>query len=145
TRYQTALRPAPKPLMTRAFLPAEGAHRKAKFQVIQWVMFDQTPEEGRPGRAPSINVLGGPLQPCSAEPLTGFYRDACCNTGREDRGLSPGCVVMTAEFLAFSKSCGNDLSTPMPQFGFAGLKPGDRWCLGAPRWQEASEAAPAAP
>ena len=100
-------------------------------------MFDQTPEQGRPGRAPSINVLGGALQPCSLDPVTGFYRDGCCNTGREDLGLHTVCVVMTAEFLAFSKAQGNDLSTPMPQYGFAGLKPGDRWCLCAPRWQEA--------
>ena len=100
-------------------------------------MFDQTPEEGRPGRAPSINVLGGALQPCSHQPPTGFYRDGCCNTGREDVGLHTVCVVMTAPFLAFSKAQGNDLSTPMPQYGFAGLKPGDRWCLCAPRWREA--------
>src|SRR5215467_13066594 len=103
-------------------------------------MFDQTPEEGRPGRVPSINVLGGALQPCSREPMTGFYRDGCCNTGREDLGLHTVCVVMTAEFLAFSKAHGNDLSTPMPQYGFAGLKPGDRWCLCAVRWKEALEA-----
>jgi len=103
-------------------------------------MFDQTPEEGRNGRAPSINVLGGPLQPCSVAPLTGFYRDGCCNTGREDMGLHTVCVVMTAEFLAFSKACGNDLSTPMPDYGFAGLKPGDRWCLCADRWKEAFDA-----
>src|SRR5207237_4587698 len=92
------------------------------------------------GRAPSINVLGGPLQSCSVEPLTGFYRDACCNTGREDMGLHTVCVVMTAEFLAFSKGQGNDLSTPMPQFGFAGLKPGDRWCLCAARWLQVQQA-----
>ena len=79
-------------------------------------MFDQTPEEGGSGRAPSINVLGGPLLPCSAEPLTGFFRDGCCNTGREDHGLHTVCTVMTAEFLAFSKAAGNDLSTPMPQY-----------------------------
>ncbi len=103
-------------------------------------MFDQTPEEGRPGRAPSINVLGRALQSCSAEPLTGFSRDACCNTGREDHGLHTVCVVMTAGFLAFSKAAGNDLSTPMPQYGFAGLKPGDRWCLCAARWKEALDA-----
>ena len=103
-------------------------------------MFDQTPEQGRPGRVPSINVLGGPLQPCSAEPLTGFYRDGCCNTGREDIGLHTVCAVMTAEFLAFSKASGNDLSTPMPEYGFAGLKPGDRWCLCAARWKEALDA-----
>jgi len=107
-------------------------------------MFDQTPEEGRPGRAPSINVLGEPLKPCSVQPLTGFYRDGCCNTGREDVGLHTVCVVLTAEFLAFSKKAGNDLSTPMPQYGFAGLKPGERWCLCAERWKEAL-AAGAAP
>src|ERR1700716_4767636 len=100
-------------------------------------MFDQTPEEGRPGRAPSINVLGGALQPCSHQPPTGFYRDGCCNTRREDVGLHTVCVVMTAPFLAFSRAQGNDLSTPMPQYGFAGLKPGDRWCLCASRWEEA--------
>ena len=108
-------------------------------------MFDQTPEQGRPGRAPSINVLGGALQPCSLDPVTGFYRDGCCNTGREDLGLHTVCVLLTAEFLAFSKAQGNDLSTPMPQYGFAGLKPGDRWCLCASRWVEALEAGVAPP
>ena len=104
-------------------------------------MFDQTPEEGRPGRrAPSINVLGGVLEPCSTQPVTGFYRDGCCNTGAEDVGLHTVCVVLTAEFLMFSKSRGNDLSTPMPQYGFPGLKPGDRWCLCASRWKEAFDA-----
>ena len=103
-------------------------------------MFDQTPEEGRPGRAPSINVLGGVLLACSTEPVTGFYRDGCCNTGAEDMGLHTDCAVMTAEFLTFSRSRGNDLSTPMPQYGFAGLKPGDRWCLCASRWKEAFDA-----
>jgi uncharacterized protein (DUF2237 family) len=86
------------------------------------------------------NVLGERLDVCSLAPMTGFYRDGCCNTGREDAGSHTVCVVTTAEFLAFSKSRGNDLSTPMPQFGFRGLKPGDRWCLCAPRWQEAFEA-----
>jgi uncharacterized protein (DUF2237 family) len=88
---------------------------------------------GRAGR----NVLGGPLALCSNSPMTGFYRDGCCNTGKEDVGSHTVCVVMTAEFLAFSKAQGNDLSTPMPEFQFRGLKPGDRWCLCAPRWQEA--------
>jgi len=83
------------------------------------------------------NVLGGPLAPCSETPLTGFYRDGCCNTGPEDAGSHTVCVVLTAEFLAFSKARGNDLSTPRPEFKFAGLKPGERWCLCAPRWQEA--------
>jgi len=108
-------------------------------------MFDQTPEQGRPGRAPAINVLGGALQVCSGEPLTGFYRDGCCNTGREDQGLHTVCAVMSADFLAFSKAAGNDLSTPMPEYGFAGLKPGDRWCLCAARWNEALEADVAPP
>lgn len=103
-------------------------------------MFDQTPEEGRPGRAPSINVLGGVLEPCSTQPVTGFYRDGCCNTGSDDAGLHTVCVVLTAEFLMFSKSRGNDLSTPMPQYGFPGLKPGERWCLCASRWKEAFDA-----
>ena len=104
-------------------------------------MFDQTPEQGRPDRrAPSINVLGGVLEPCSTRPVTGFYRDGCCNTGAEDIGLHTVCVVLTAEFLQFSKSRGNDLSTPMPQYGFPGLKPGDRWCLCASRWKEAFDA-----
>ncbi len=91
-------------------------------------------------RAPSRNVLGGVLQSCSREPLTGFYRNGCCDTGVEDSGSHTICVVLTAEFLVFSKSRGNDLSTPRPEFRFAGLKPGDRWCLCASRWREALEA-----
>lgn len=86
------------------------------------------------------NVLGTDLQPCSMDPLTGYYRDGCCNTGGNDEGVHTVCAVLTEEFLAYSKSVGNDLSTPMPQFGFAGLNPGDQWCLCAPRWQEALEA-----
>jgi uncharacterized protein len=92
------------------------------------------------GRRTSRNVLGEPLTICSIRPMTGFYRDGCCDTGREDVGSHTVCAVMTAEFLEFSKSRGNDLSTPLPEFGFPGLKPGDRWCLCAPRWQEAFEA-----
>ena len=92
------------------------------------------------GRAPSRNVFGAPLESCSTKPMTGFFRNGCCDTGPEDLGSHTVCVVMTAEFLAFSKSRGNDLSTPMPDYGFAGLVPGDRWCLCAPRWQEALEA-----
>src|ERR1700734_2951413 len=84
--------------------------------------------------------LGEPLDICSIKPMTGFYRDGCCNSGPEDVGSHTVCVVMTAEFLEFSKSRGNDLSTPVPEFGFPGLNPGDRWCLCAPRWQEAFEA-----
>ncbi len=87
-----------------------------------------------------LNVLGEPLVPCSEQPLTGFFRDGCCNTAPEDLGLHVVCTRVTAEFLEFSKSRGNDLSTPVPEFGFPGLKPGDQWCLCAARWQEALEA-----
>ncbi|HEY1244266.1 MAG TPA: DUF2237 domain-containing protein [Hyphomicrobiaceae bacterium] len=86
------------------------------------------------------NVFGEPLAVCSAKPLTGFYRTGCCETGPEDIGIHTVCVEVTTAFLAFSKTVGNDLSTPRPEFGFAGLKPGDRWCLCAARWQEALEA-----
>jgi uncharacterized protein (DUF2237 family) len=86
------------------------------------------------------NVLGGELVPCSLAPRTGFFRNGCCETGPEDRGLHTVCAVMTAEFLAFSAAVGNDLTTPMPEYGFPGLKPGDRWCLCAPRWKQALDA-----
>jgi hypothetical protein len=86
------------------------------------------------------NVLGGPLEPCSFEPVTGFYRDGCCRTGPDDRGVHAVCALMTDAFLEFSQMCGNDLSTPQPDFGFEGLKAGDRWCLCASRWQEALDA-----
>ena len=86
------------------------------------------------------NVLGGELKACSASPLTGFYRNGCCETGPHDTGMHTVCAVMTAEFLEFSKAAGNDLSTPRPEFAFPGLKPGDRWCLCAPRWKEALDA-----
>lgn len=86
------------------------------------------------------NVVGEELMPCSIEPLTGFYRDASCNTGPEDHGRHVVCAEVTEDFLEFSKSVGNDLSTPMPRYGFEGLKPGDRWCLCAARWQQALEA-----
>jgi uncharacterized protein (DUF2237 family) len=86
------------------------------------------------------NVFGEPIGVCSAKPLTGFYRTGCCETGPEDVGVHTVCVQVTVEFLAFSKARGNDLSTPHPEFGFAGLNPGDRWCLCAERWQEALEA-----
>lgn len=92
----------------------------------------------RGGRA--RNVLGTALEICSLQPKTGFYRTGCCETGPDDLGCHTVCVEMTEGFLAFSKARGNDLSTPRPEFGFAGLKPGDRWCLCAARWQEALEA-----
>ncbi len=86
------------------------------------------------------NVLGTDLDTCSMNPRTGFFRDGCCNTSAEDRGVHTVCVVVTTEFLDFSLSQGNDLLTPMPQFGFTGLRPGDQWCLCASRWAEALDA-----
>lgn len=87
-----------------------------------------------------MNVLGNPLKPCSMDPLTGFYRDGACNTGSGDPGVHAVCVVITEDFLLFSKATGNDLSTPVPEFGFPGLNPGDHWCLCVNRWKEAFEA-----
>jgi len=86
------------------------------------------------------NVLGRPLAECGSDPKTGFYRDGCCHTGPEDVGVHVVCAVMTEDFLTYTKNRGNDLSTPRPQFGFPGLRPGDRWCLCAARWREALEA-----
>ena len=100
-------------------------------------MFKTGGGDGGGGRT-SRNVLGGTLELCSLDPVTGFFRTGCCDTSREDIGSHTVCAVMTAEFLAFSAREGNDLSTPQPHF--PGLKPGDRWCLCAPRWQEAFEA-----
>ena len=94
--------------------------------------------QGRPDG--QKNVLGGKLEACSHDPVTGFFRDGCCNTGPQDRGLHTVCAVMTDSFLSYSKSVGNDLSTPMPDFGFAGLKDGDQWCLCAGRWEQARQA-----
>jgi hypothetical protein len=90
-------------------------------------------------KEPSLNVLDGPLEACSISPMTGFFRDGCCNTGPMDRGLHTVCAVMTDEFLALSKYLGNDLSTPRPEYGFPGLKAGDRWCLCAGRFLQAHE------
>lgn len=90
-------------------------------------------------KEPSVNVLGGVLESCSTAPVTGFFRNGCCDTGPMDHGVHTVCAVMTAEFLALSKYLGNDLSTPRPEFGFAGLKPGDRWCLCAARFLQAHE------
>jgi len=87
-----------------------------------------------------LNVLGEPLLPCSEEPMTGFFRDGCCNTNREDLGLHVVCVRVSDQFLEFSRDGGNDLITPRPELGFVGLKSGDQWCLCAARWQEALEA-----
>ncbi len=89
---------------------------------------------------PARNVLGGRLQSCSTEPLTGFTRSGCCETGPGDLGSHTVCAVVTAAFLSFSRARGNDLSTPRPEHAFPGLRPGDRWCLCAPRWREALQA-----
>lgn len=99
-------------------------------------MLDMLEEEQQPQK----NVFGGPLAACSNNPLTGFFRDGCCSTGPQDHGSHTVCTIMTDEFLAFSKAAGNDLSTPVPEFAFPGLKAGDRWCLCAARWQQAFEA-----
>lgn len=91
------------------------------------------------------NVLGGMIITCSTDPVTGFYRDGCCNTGVEDAGSHTVCAIMSDSFLKYSKSVGNDLSTPRPEFGFEGLKSGDQWCLCAGRWEQARQAGCAPP
>ena len=100
---------------------------------------------GGAAREPDRNVIGGSLLECSAEPLTGFFRDGCCATGPEDGGSHTVCTIVTEEFLSFSRRIGNDLSTPQPQLGFPGLRPGDRWCVCAARWLEAHESGCAPP
>ncbi len=87
----------------------------------------------------SLNVYDEPLEPCGTDPVTGFFRDGCCNTGDQDGGSHTVCAVLNEEFLEFSRARGNDLVTPRPEFGFPGLKPGDRWCLCASRWAEAEQ------
>lgn len=96
-------------------------------------------------KEPARNVFGEPLEPCSLDPLTGFYRDGCCETGPDDSGSHTVCAIMTEEFLRFSVVRGNDLVTPRPEFRFVGLKPGDRWCLCVRRWEEARRAGVAPP
>jgi len=102
-------------------------------------MLKEESADGGGGKSPR-NVLGERLEICSLKPMTGFFRDGCCDTSRQDVGSHTVCAVVTAAFLEFSKSRGNDLSTPVPDYGFPGLQPGDRWCLCAPRWREAFEA-----
>ena len=98
-----------------------------------------------PIKAPARNVLGQPLDTCGCEPTTGFYRDCRCNTGPDDLGLHTICCVVTEDFLRVSRELGNDLITPMPQYGFPGLKPGDRWCVCAARWLQVQQAGAACP
>ena len=99
----------------------------------------------QPAQKQELNVLGEPLEPCSTEPLTGFYRDGCCSSGPEDQGSHTICAVVTAEFLEHQRSIGNDLSSPMPAYGFPGLTPGDRWCVTATNWARAYADGLAAP
>ena len=94
---------------------------------------------------PKINVLGTEIEPCSVDPLTGWFRDGCCNTNQDDRGLHVVCCILNEDFLQFALSQGNDLITPAPQHGFPGLKPGDRWCVCARTWLSAVEAGLACP
>lgn len=98
-----------------------------------------------PEKAESKNVLGQAMQTCGCDPMTGFYRDGCCDTGADDLGVHTVCCVVSEEFLAVSKHLGNDLITPMPQYGFPGLKPGNRWCVCAARWLQVAEAGAACP
>jgi uncharacterized protein len=98
----------------------------------------------RPDPADDRNVLGGPLEPCGTEPLTGFYRDGCCTSGPEDVGSHTVCAVVSTDFLALQRDLGNDLTTPRPEYGFPGLRPGDRWCVVAVRWLQAYQAGAAA-
>ncbi len=107
-------------------------------------MPERTPDRGR-DRGRDRNVLGGPLEECGTDPLTGFYRDGCCTTGDADLGRHTICAVVTAEFLQHQRSIGNDLSTPAPHFRFPGLKPGDRWCVTAANWLRAHQDGFAAP
>jgi uncharacterized protein len=95
--------------------------------------------------AAELNVLGGELEPCGTDPMTGFYRDGCCSTGPEDVGSHTVCAVVTAAFLKHQRAVGNDLGTPRPEYGFPGLRPGDRWCVVAVRWRQAYDAGVAAP
>lgn len=97
------------------------------------------------GMTDERNVLGGDLEPCGTDPMTGFYRDGCCSSGPQDRGSHTVCAVVTAEFLAHQQATGNDLSSPRPEYRFPGLQPGDRWCVVAARWLQAYEAGVAAP
>jgi len=103
------------------------------------------PARGNTWPVADRNVLGGPLEPCGTDPLTGFYRDGCCSTGDEDHGRHTICAVVTGEFLEHQRSIGNDLSTPMPQYRFLGLAPGDRWCVTAVNWLRAQSDGYAAP
>ena len=104
-----------------------------------------TGDAGETGETSELNVLGGPLEECGTDPVTGFFRDGCCRTGPDDLGSHTVCAVATAEFLEHQRAVGNDLSTPRPEYGFPGLQPGDRWCVVAMRWLQAYSDGVAAP
>ena len=114
-----------------------GADREVPSKLRAW--------EGNTKSVPDRNVLGGPLEPCGTDPLTGYYRDGCCSSGPEDLGRHTICAVMTAEFLEHQRSIGNDLLTPVPEYRFPGLLPGDRWCVTALNWLRAHKDGCAAP
>jgi uncharacterized protein (DUF2237 family) len=123
-----------------AFVTAVGGHALKRAATIHPGQYLGVSE-----RVTERNVLGGPLEPCGTDPLTGFYRDGCCSTGAEDLGRHTICAVVTAEFLEHQRSIGNDLTTPMPQYRFPGLVPGDRWCVTAVNWLRAHHDGAAAP
>jgi len=112
-----------------ATVECNAAHRRVRRSVPSSATLDTMTDE--------LNVLGGPLQPCGLDPVTGFYRDGCCSTGPEDAGSHTICAVVTREFLAHQQEVGNDLVTPRPEWQFPGLRPGDRWCVVAMRWAQA--------
>jgi uncharacterized protein (DUF2237 family) len=124
--------------------PAPSGERLTRVAgAFAMIAFDRP--AGSSGRPPDRNVLGGELNACSRQPLTGFFRDGCCRTGPDDAGVHTVCAVMTRDFLEFTVMAGNDLVTPQPQWGFPGLVAGDRWCLCAGRWLEAANAGRAPP
>jgi hypothetical protein len=139
------------PRLPRFFVPdlplhvIQGGNDRAPIFGGRDFAYNSTREAILPMPYDDKNVLGGALAPCSTSPRTGFYRDGCCNTGPEDVGLHVVCAQVTAEFLAFARARGNDLVTPAPEFGFPGLRPGDRWCVCAATWREAFEAGVASP
>jgi uncharacterized protein (DUF2237 family) len=133
---------AARPGMARAAEKAgSDSITESERQMKRFLLLREGAGRGGGGRRNEAkNVLGEALEVCSVNPMTGFFRNGCCDTSSQDIGSHTVCAVMTAGFLEFSKLRGNDLSTPIPEFGFTGLKPGDRWCLCAPRWQEALQA-----
>ena len=117
----------------------QSAHASGPFPTPHQLAMTESTTLASSGDDPGLNVLGSALDPCSCQPMTGWYRDGSCRTGPADLGRHTVCCVINEAFLSYSRAQGNDLSTPMPQFGFPGLNPGDHWCVCAPRWLEAYE------